>query len=69
LFHADCRSEGRTDKQMVTHMTKLLFALRDFANAPKNLHKETKEMGSQTGKGQGKALSVLTVKAYKGSTS
>ena len=29
LFHADVRTEGQTD------MTKLIFALRNFTNAPK----------------------------------
>jgi hypothetical protein len=30
LFHADRRTEGRTD------MTKQIFYFRNFANAPKN---------------------------------
>jgi hypothetical protein len=49
-------------------MTKLLFAIRDSANAPKNVHKEEKEMGSQAGTSQGTAASVLKLTAYKGST-
>jgi len=51
---------------MDTHITKLLFTFSDFTNAPKNLRKETKEMGSQTGTGQGKVVFVLIPKAYKG---
>ena len=34
LFHADRRTHGRTD------MTKLLVALRNFANAPRNQLKQ-----------------------------
>jgi len=48
-FHAGWRSEGWTNKRMDTHMTKLLFALRDFSNAPKNLHKDMKENGKPDG--------------------
>jgi len=41
LFHADRRTDGRTDEQAGRHtarqknMTKLIVAFRDFANAPK----------------------------------
>jgi hypothetical protein len=34
LFHSDIRTEGRTERR--TDMTKLIFFLRKFANAPKN---------------------------------
>ena len=68
-MRAGGRRDGQTNKRMDTHMTKKLFALRDSANASKNLHKETKDMGNQTGTGQGEAVSVLTLKAYKGNTS
>ena len=36
LFHADRRTDGRTD------MTKLIFAFRNFANLPKNMKNERK---------------------------
>ena len=68
-MRAGGRRDGQTNTRMDTHMTKLLFALRDLAKAPRNLHKQTKEMGSQTGTGQGKAVSVLTLKGCKESTS
>jgi hypothetical protein len=32
VFHADRRTDGRTDRQ--TDLTKLLVAFRNFANAP-----------------------------------
>ena len=32
LFQTDSRKEGQTDRQ--TDMTKLIFAFRNFANAP-----------------------------------
>jgi hypothetical protein len=39
LFHADRRTEGRTDRLTAkrTDMTKLIVAVRSFANAPKNV--------------------------------
>jgi hypothetical protein len=37
-FHADRRTDGRTDKQ--TDMTKLTVTFRKFANAPKNATRE-----------------------------
>jgi hypothetical protein len=37
LFHADERTDGRTDRQ--TDMTKLTVAFRSFVNAPKKFHK------------------------------
>jgi hypothetical protein len=36
LFHADRRTEGRTDGQK--DMTMLIVAFRNFTNAPKNRH-------------------------------
>jgi hypothetical protein len=33
-FHAERRTDGRMERQ--TDMTKLIFAFRSFANAPKN---------------------------------
>jgi hypothetical protein len=44
LFHADGRTDGRTDGQTdrqtdrPTGMTKLIVALLNFANVPKNVH-------------------------------
>jgi hypothetical protein len=36
LFHADGWTDGRTDRQRLTDMTKLIVAFRNFANAPNN---------------------------------
>jgi len=38
MFHADKRTYGQTD------VTKLIVAIRNFANAPKNCHLMTPEL-------------------------
>ena len=40
FFHADRRTDGRTDR----HMTKLIVAFRNFANAPKTVAKILSDM-------------------------